>query len=81
MGVNRPDRSGAFPRPVKQWQARQELKDLSKVTIRGLLSRSEGGWWMGGVPPYGYDLAYSDGNGHYLMPVRFLPPGVKQILH
>jgi len=25
-------------RPVKQWQARQESKDLSKVTIRGLLS-------------------------------------------
>ena len=24
-------------RPVKQWQARQESKDLSKVTIRGLL--------------------------------------------
>ena len=32
-------------RPVKQWQARQELKDLSKVTIRGLLSRADGGWW------------------------------------
>ena len=33
-------------RPVKQWQARQELKDLSKVTIRSLLSRADGGWWM-----------------------------------
>lgn len=41
-------------RPVKQWQARQESKDLSRVTIRGLLSRSTGGWWMGGVPPLGY---------------------------
>jgi DNA invertase Pin-like site-specific DNA recombinase len=30
-------------RPVKQWQARQESKDLSKVTIRGLLSKSETG--------------------------------------
>ncbi|MCH9035540.1 MAG: recombinase family protein, partial [Planctomycetes bacterium] len=28
-------------RPVKQWQARQESKDLSKVTIRGLLSKME----------------------------------------
>jgi len=37
-------------RPVKQWQARQESKDLSKVTIRGLLSKVEGGWWMGGTP-------------------------------
>ncbi|MHC4094288.1 MAG: recombinase family protein, partial [Planctomycetota bacterium] len=29
-------------RPVKQWQARQESKDLSKVTIRGLLSKIQG---------------------------------------
>ena len=29
-------------RPVKQWQARQESKDLSKVTIRGLLSTHRG---------------------------------------
>jgi hypothetical protein len=43
-------------RPVKQWQARQESKDLSKVTIRGLLSKSDTGCWMGGVPPHGYDL-------------------------
>ncbi len=67
-------------RPVKQWQARQELKDLSKVTIRGLLSRSEGGWWMGGTPPYGYDLAYFNGSGDYLMTVRFLQDGSKQVL-
>ncbi len=26
-------------RPVKQWQARQESRDLSKVTIRGLISK------------------------------------------
>jgi DNA invertase Pin-like site-specific DNA recombinase len=38
-------------RPVKQWQARQESKDLSKVTIRGLLSKSGTGHWMGGTPP------------------------------
>ncbi len=37
-------------RPVKQWQARQESKDLSKVSIRGLLSKfdDKAGWWMGG---------------------------------
>jgi site-specific DNA recombinase len=46
-------------RPVKQWQARQESKDLSKVTIRGLLSKVETGCWMGGTPPYGYDLRYA----------------------
>ncbi|MDP8239965.1 MAG: recombinase family protein [Candidatus Hatepunaea meridiana] len=67
-------------RPVKQWQARQELKDLSKVTIRGLLSRADGGWWVGGIPPYGYDLAYYDGSGQYLCTVRFMGDGSKQVL-
>ena len=67
-------------RPVKQWQARQELKDLSKVTIRGLLTKSDGGWWMGGVPPYGYDLAYCDSTGKFLMTVRYMPRGAKEIL-
>ncbi|MDP8240827.1 MAG: recombinase family protein, partial [Candidatus Hatepunaea meridiana] len=67
-------------RPVKQWQVRQELKDLSKVTIRGLLSRADGGWWVGGIPPYGYDLAYYDGSGQYLCTVRFMEDGSKQVL-
>ena len=67
-------------RPVKQWQARQELKDLSKVTIRGLLTRADGGWWVGGIPPYGYDLAYYDGSGQYLCTVRFMQDGSKQVL-
>jgi len=66
-------------RPVKQWQARQELKDLSKVTLRGLLSRSGGGWWMGGRPPYGYDLSYFTSSGEFLMTVRFMQDGGKQI--
>jgi len=66
-------------RPVKQWQARQELKDLSKVTIRGLLSKADGGWWMRGVPPYGYDLAYYDANGEFLMIVRYVTRSIKEI--
>jgi len=66
-------------RPVKQWQARQESKDLSRVTIRGLLSLSEGGWWMGGAPPYGYDLLYHDASGRAYMLVRFMENGSKQI--
>ncbi|MCP4591829.1 MAG: recombinase family protein [bacterium] len=76
-------------RPVKQWQARQESKDLSKVTIRGLLSKIGGGngatpsgagWWMGGVPPHGYDLRYEAADGAFLFVVRYLPDGSKQIL-
>ena len=67
-------------RPVKQWQARQESKDLSKVTIRGLLSKSETGSWMGGTPPYGYDLRYENAEGKFLFILRFMPDGSKQLL-
>jgi hypothetical protein len=37
---------GSYAYPVKQWQARQKSKDLSKVTIRGLLSKSDTGCWI-----------------------------------
>ncbi len=70
-------------RPVKQWQAREESKDLSKVTIRGLLSKVVGGSWMGGVPPFGYDLRYQTDrapNGEFLFVLRFMPDGTKQLL-
>ena len=67
-------------RPVKQWQARQELKDLSKVTIRGQLSLSSQGWWLGGVPPFGYDLLYFDAAGTPFQQVRFTASGEKQLL-
>jgi site-specific DNA recombinase len=67
-------------RPVKQWQARQESKDLSKVTLRGLLSKSETGSWMGGVPPYGYDLRYENCEGKFLLILHYMPDGSKQVL-
>jgi len=75
------DTTDDLVRPVKQWQARQESKDLSKVTIRGLLSKVEGGWWMGGTPPYGYDLRYENAAGQFLFIVRFMPDGSKQVLN
>jgi DNA invertase Pin-like site-specific DNA recombinase len=74
------DTTDDLVRPVKQWQARQESKDLSKVTIRGLLSKVEGGWWMGGTPPYGYDLRYENAEGKFLFILRFMPDGSKQLL-
>ncbi len=77
-------------RPVKQWQAREESKDLAKVVIRGLLSKTEakrgdssqasGGWWMGGAPPFGYDLRYESQAGEGLFIVRMMPDGTKQLL-
>ena len=68
-------------RPVKQWQARQELKDLSKVTIRGQLSLSSKGWWLGGVPPFGYDLQYFDAARNPYQQVRFTASGEKQLFN
>jgi DNA invertase Pin-like site-specific DNA recombinase len=67
-------------RPVKQWQARQESKDLSKVTIRGLISRQPSGAWMGGVPPHGYDLRYENDCGRFLFILRHMPDGTKQMM-
>ena len=67
-------------RPVKQWQARQESKDLSKVTIRGLLSKSDTGCWMGGVPPHGYDLKYENCEGKFLLILRYMLDGSKEVL-
>ena len=64
-------------RPVKQWQARQESRDLSKVTIRGLVSKAQSGFWMGGVPPHGYDLRYESDRGEFLFALRFMQDGSK----
>jgi len=68
-------------RPVKQWQARQESKDLSLVTIRGQLSRVHEGLWNGGTPPYGYDLAYYTSAGEIRTIVRYQPDGTKVLLN
>lgn len=70
-------------RPVKQWQAREESKDLAKVTIRGMLSRVESGYWNGGSPPFGYDLRYEsprEDGGAFLLVLRFQPDGSKLVL-
>jgi DNA invertase Pin-like site-specific DNA recombinase len=73
------DRTDDLLRPVKQWQAREESKDLSKVTIRGLLSKSQTGAWMGGVPPLGYDLRYESESGGFITHVRHMPDRSKQL--
>ena len=74
------DDSDDLLRPVKQWQARQELKDLSKVTIRGLLTRADGGFWNGGIPPFGYDLSYENASNEFICTLRFMPDGTRQVL-
>ncbi len=78
-------------RPVKQWQARQESKDLAKVAIRGLVSKATiakhangdkaGGFWMGGAPPFGFDLCYESQSGQFLFFLRYERDGTKQMLN
>lgn len=65
-------------RSVKQWQARAESKDLSKVTIRGQVSMVDKGYWGGGIPPFGYDLLYEDAAGRSIRRVRFAIDGTKE---
>ena len=75
----RGDESDDMIRVVKQIQARQEVRDLSKVTFRGLISSAERGYWLGGVPSFGFDLRYESIDGVVLMTVRFLSDGRKEI--
>src|SRR6266849_4342506 len=65
---------------LKQWQAVQFVRDLSKLTIRGLVSHTQAGSWGGGLAPYGFDLEYSDGTGRPYQRVRFMPNGEQQVL-
>jgi DNA invertase Pin-like site-specific DNA recombinase len=67
-------------RTVKQLQARQESKDLSKVTLRGQISTINSGCYLGGVPPYGYDYLYSGSKGVPIHIVRFDDQGQKHLL-
>ena len=59
---------------TKQWLARQESKDKSKVTFRGMLSLVEKGHWAGGPAPYGYDRALFDHTGRLLRVVKVREP-------
>jgi len=36
---------------------------------------------MGGVPPYGYDLGYENSEGKFLLILRYMQDGSKQILN
>ncbi len=64
---------------VKQWQARQFVKDLSRVTIRGQVSHTTAGAWSGGTPPYGFDLEYRDSGGNVYQHVRWMESGDKEV--
>jgi DNA invertase Pin-like site-specific DNA recombinase len=64
---------------VHQFMANQYVMDLSKVTIRGLITHSESGARCGGCPPYGYDVVYHDSTGRPYQHVRWLESGDKEV--
>ncbi len=74
----RGDDTDDLVRATKQWLANRYVKDLSKVTIRGLVSRAEKGRWTG-RPPYAYDLLYYDRADQPLHVVRYLAGGDREI--
>jgi DNA invertase Pin-like site-specific DNA recombinase len=73
------DHTGDLIRSLKQSIAHEATVDVSRKTFRGLLTSAEQGNWLGGVPPYGYDLQYENSDGVPFMTVRFLNDGKKEI--
>ncbi len=73
-------RSDTLIRSVKDYSAQDESYGISKVTIRGQASVVEGGWWNGGMPPYGYDLEYVSKTRTVLYRLRYLESGGKQMI-
>jgi DNA invertase Pin-like site-specific DNA recombinase len=76
----RGDESDDLIRSTKQWVANQQVKSLSRVTIRGQVSLANKGRWCGGRPPYGYDLVYHDWQGVPYQRIRFLASGDRHIM-
>ena len=66
-------------RPMRQWQARQESVDLSKLTARGQMSSVQAGSYFGSTAPWGYDYLYSNSRGEPFHIVRYLPGGEKDV--
>jgi hypothetical protein len=64
---------------VKQFLAEQTVVDMSRLTLRGQMSRVEKGRWPGGRPPYGYDLLYFNSAGEPFELVRFLDSGAREM--
>ena len=64
---------------TKQWLAHRMVVDLSRVTLRGQLSRVGKGRWCGGRPPYGYDLVYYDAADMPYQTIRFLDSGEREV--
>ena len=66
-------------RPVKQYLARKESKDLAKVTIRGQVTTAKLGWRNGGKPPHGFDLECVESSGKTTLRIRYLQRGKREV--
>jgi len=73
------DFTGELIRPMRQWQARQESVDLSRLTARGQMSAVQAGSYFGSTPPWGYDYLYRNSRGEPYQIVRYLPSGEKEV--
>lgn len=66
-------------RPMRQWQARQESVDLSRLTVRGQVSAVQAGSYFGSTPPWGFDYEYRNSGGEPYQIVRYLRSGEKEV--
>jgi site-specific DNA recombinase len=65
------DRSDGPLRCLRQSEASQKSIDLSRDTLEGQADRARGGWWSGGIPPYGYDLEFLRNGTEPYMTIRY----------
>ncbi len=64
---------------IQDSESRQFLLDLSVRTMRGEVSLAEEGWWVSGLPPYGFDLMYLSPDHRPILLVRYRDDGRKEL--
>lgn len=66
--------------PLRQLEAHTAVKKTSKNTLLGQARRASEGAWIGGAPPYGYDLIYVSAKGDPYTRIRSLESGERALL-
>lgn len=68
------DFSGRLMYQIQQEGKHQFLRDLARNSLRGLISRAKTGKWVGGTPPFGYEVGEDEhlqlGNPDHVAAVR-----------
>ena len=68
----------AYLRKTAFYQNKLIVLQTLHVNKNGILDKTS--TWMGGTPPYGYDLRYENAEGKFLFILRYMPDRSKQIL-